>query len=460
MRIAVVGGGISGLTFSLLAARAGHEVVVIDRDPPREGGDVESAWDRWDRRSVPQFRQIHGYQAVAHGVLRERLPDVLALLHRAGAHDASRVGSVPGADLLPGSDALVQFQCRRSTLEWVLRTAVAEETRIELREATEVNGVITMARNGNPRVAGVRTAASDITVDLVVDAAGRRTQSAAWCADAGLPAVEHASVDTRQVYFTRWFRARDSVHVAPYTRIELSFATLMIYPADAGWFSVTFFAPAGDAGLRAMLLDPDRIVTAARAVPPVAELLQPDLVEPYGEVLFMGRLSNHLRRPPANPVAGMVSLADAVVCTNPTWGRGVALAMANAAALVDVLGEVEDPAKVSREFTRIAAAQLEPWYHDTVFLDAEVNARWSHEADGSVDAVASSGTISLTDALAAARVDPVVSVAWARYRNLLDPPSSFWGDEHIVDRVRVAITDGAPPITLESPSRSDFHALA
>lgn len=97
MRVAVVGGGISGLTFSLLAARAGHDVVVIDRDPPREDGDVESAWDRWDRRSVPQFRQIHGYQAVAHSVLRERLPDVLALLHRAGARDASRVGTALGA---------------------------------------------------------------------------------------------------------------------------------------------------------------------------------------------------------------------------------------------------------------------------------------------------------------------------------------------------------------------------
>jgi hypothetical protein len=156
----------------------------------------------------------------------------------------------------------------------------------------------------------------------------------------------------------------------------------------------------------------------------------------------------------------MVSLADAVVCTNPTWGRGVALAMANAAALVDVVGEFENPAMVSRQFNHIAVAQLEPWYHDTVFLDAEVNARWSREPDGADDAGASPGTVSLTDALAAARVDPVVSVAWARYRNLLDPPSAFWGDEHIVERVRAAITDGAPPITLESPSRSDMSTLA
>jgi hypothetical protein len=53
-----------------------------------------------------------------------------------------------------------------------------------------------------------------------------------------------------------------------------------------------------------------------------------------------------------------------------------------------------------------------------------------------------------------------VSVAWARYRNLLDPPSAFWGDEQIIERVRAAIAGGAPPITLASPSRSDISALA
>jgi 2-polyprenyl-6-methoxyphenol hydroxylase-like FAD-dependent oxidoreductase len=459
VRVAVVGGGIAGLTFSLLAARAGHEVVVVDRDPPRDGGEVDSAWERWDRRSVPQFRQIHGYQALAHAVLRERLPDVFELLHRVGAHDASRAPAVPGADSVPGSDAIVQFQCRRSTLEWVLRAAATGQEGIDLREGTEAKALITLA-GPTPRVRGVRTTAGDVTVDLVVDAGGRRSQSGAWLAAERLPAAEQMSVATRQVYFTRWFRGRDSSLALPSARVELSFATLMIYPADAGWFSVTFFASADDAGLRTMLLDRDRLVTAARAVPPAAELLNPDLVEPQGEVLFMGRLSNHLRIVPAsNQVAGMVSLADAVVCTNPTWGRGVTLALANAAALADLLGEVEEPASVSRDFTQVAATQLEPWYHDTVFLDAEVNALWSGARNGLDVSGASSGSISLVDALAAAQVDPVVSVAYARYRNLLDPPSAFWADEHIVNRVRAAVAGGAPPVTLHSPSRSDFDAL-
>ncbi|MEY2571671.1 MAG: hypothetical protein QOE63_2021, partial [Acidimicrobiaceae bacterium] len=266
--MAVVGGGIAGLTFSLLAARAGREVVVIDRDPPRQGKDVESAWERWDRRSVPQFRQIHGYQALAHAVLRARLPDVLGLLHQAGAREAT----------VTGNEELVQFRCRRSTLESVLRAAVACEPGIDLREGTDVQSVITSC-GSTPRVHGVRTTAGDVVANLVVDAAGRRSTAATWCADAGLPSPEQISVDTKQVYFTRWFRTRDLAHEVPYTRVELTFATLLLYPADAGWLSTTFFAPAGDAGLRNLLLDSERFVAAARAIPPVTDLLDPDLVE-------------------------------------------------------------------------------------------------------------------------------------------------------------------------------------
>ena len=36
------------------------------------------------------------------------------------------------------------------------------------------------------------------------------------------------------------------------------------------------------------------------------------MVEPHGDVLFMGRLRNHLTCPPTEPVTGMVSLADVV----------------------------------------------------------------------------------------------------------------------------------------------------
>ena len=457
MRLVVVGGGIAGLTCSLLAARAGHEVIVCDRDQHRGGDGPDDAWERWDRRAVPQFRQVHGFQALAHQVLAERLPDVLAMLHAAGGYDAQLVAAVPGTASVAGNDELVQFRCRRSTLEWVLHHAALEQSGVDLHDQTEGVGLLTSGTVA-PRVVGIRTSSGEVAADLVVDASGRRTPFGGWCADAGLPTPEQVSVDTRQVYFTRWFRNRDK---APFgtTRVELSFATVYACPADAGWFSVTFFAPAGDAELRAVLLDPDRFVAAARAVAPVADLIDGHVADPHGDVLFMGRLSNHLRSWVATaPPAGLVGLADTVVCTNPTWGRGVALAMANAAILSDTLGESDDPVRLAERHHRRSIDQLEPWFQDTVALDNETNALWAQAPVPTVHR--GRPLFSHADVLAATRVDPVVFVAYTRYRNLLDSPSAFWDDTDIATRVRSALAEGAAGAVLDTPTHSDIVSVA
>jgi glycine/D-amino acid oxidase-like deaminating enzyme len=57
-RIVVVGGGIVGLGASVMLARDGHDVTVLERDaalPP----DPRAAWDGWERRGVNQFRLLH-----------------------------------------------------------------------------------------------------------------------------------------------------------------------------------------------------------------------------------------------------------------------------------------------------------------------------------------------------------------------------------------------------------------
>jgi flavin-dependent dehydrogenase len=460
VRVVVVGGGIAGLTCSLLAARGGNDVIVLDRDPERRGDKPEDAWARWDRRSVPQFRQVHAFQALAHRVLAVRLPDVLAKLHAAGGYDAAVAAARPDAASIAGSEELVQFRCRRATLEWVLRRAALEERGVEVRDQSEVLGLATSS-TAAPRVVGVRTSRGEVAADLVIDASGRRTPIGGWCAKAGLAAPEEVSIDTRQVYFTHWFRRRDpSAPFAP-TRVELSCATVYAVPADSGWFAVTFFAPAGDAELRAVLLDPDRFAAAVRTVAPVAPLIEGEVADPHGGVLFMGRLSNHLRRWVADgPPAGLLALADAVVCTNPTWGRGVALAMANAAMLMDTLSETEDPATLAERFHRRALVQLEPWFHDTVELDQETNALWSQLPGPAASALRSGSRFSHAEALAATRVDPVVYVAYSRYRNLLDPPATFWADTDIAGRVESAVADGAPGVTLDSPTRADIVGVA
>ena len=58
-QIVVMGGGLNGLTAGMLLARDGHRVTVAERDAASPKGRAGDLWQRWDRRGVNQFRQLH-----------------------------------------------------------------------------------------------------------------------------------------------------------------------------------------------------------------------------------------------------------------------------------------------------------------------------------------------------------------------------------------------------------------
>ncbi|GJF03018.1 FAD-dependent oxidoreductase [Pseudonocardia sp. D17] len=428
----VAGGSIGGLAIALFAARAGHDVVLLEADGHAAPARVDEVWHGWKRRGVPQFRQLHGTQALGRSILASRAPDVLDRLRSAGAHDVDLLASQPGIRCGAGMDDLVQFRCRRPVFEWVLRAAVEAESRVGLRRGVEVTGLLVTAGR-RPRVTGVATTVGELSADLVVDATGRRSRVAEWCLRSGAAPPTTRTVDTRQVYFTQWsHRETGFTGSDPMLRVELPFATLLVLPVDAGWLSATFFAPAHDRGLRARLHGTDEFLGALRAVPSV-----PDRIEdarPTGRVQFMGNLANQLRRPSSRLPAGLLPVADAAVCTNPTWGRGGALALAHADALVGLLDVDEEPASLTAALTAWTAENLEPWFRDTVLLDAETNARWA----GDRPAPSAERPFSHADAVRTARTDPDLHVAYLRYRNLLDTPAAFWSNPEIVDRVRAS----------------------
>ena len=59
MDIAIAGGSAAGLFAALLLARAGHHVVVLERDSLELAPDVESAAGAAFRPSAPQIVQPH-----------------------------------------------------------------------------------------------------------------------------------------------------------------------------------------------------------------------------------------------------------------------------------------------------------------------------------------------------------------------------------------------------------------
>jgi len=452
-RMVVAGGSIGGLAVALFAARADREVLLLEADPHPLPASADEAWSGWRRRGVPQFHQLHGTQALGRATLSVTAPDVLGRLREVGAHEADLLAPGPGAGCRAGAEGVIQLRCRRPVLEWALRTAVAAEPTVDLRPGAEVTGLLVAGR-GSPRISGVTTTDGKVSAELVVDATGRRSRTAQWCADAGLPPPVTTAVDTGQAYFTRWFRRPTPFTGAdPMLRVDLPFATLLLFPADSCWFSATFFAPVHDRALRTALMDPDRFLQAIRSVPGAAGWI--DDAVPVGDVLFMGKLANQLRRwpPGTQPPSGLVTTADAAVCTNPTWGRGGALALAQAAALVDLLRHGDDPAAVTAGHASWTAEHLAPWFRDTVLLDEEINALWAGRRP---PPPSPERPFSHADALRLARTDPAVAVRYLRYRNLLDGPSTFWTDPATVDRVLMARDGGGRGEAPWLPGREEF----
>lgn len=84
-RIIVLGAGIGGLSAAIALAGEGHEVTVIDRDPPPPELSADAAFDEWQRRGVGQLRHSHAFLARLYQLIRENHPALLADFWRPAA---------------------------------------------------------------------------------------------------------------------------------------------------------------------------------------------------------------------------------------------------------------------------------------------------------------------------------------------------------------------------------------
>jgi len=477
MHVAVVGGGVAGLGAALTLARRGHEMTVVERDDTPMPQSSDEAFE-WDSRGAPQVRHSHALLARLTTILRDDHPDVWAALLAEGATEL-RFGddlapTITNYSREPGDGDLVMLACRRTTFEWVVRRAALAEGRVTLRVGVGVDGVLAGDQdvNGRPLVTGVHLAdGSSIDADLVVVAAGRRSALSEWLEAVGSPVVEEESEDTGIVYFSRFYRIRDGEDAPPRGGAiggDLGYLKYGVFIGDNRTFSITLATPTDDVELRKTLTDP--VVFDACAAQLVAA--QPWLdgrAEPITpEVHVMAGLLNRWREHVVGgqPVAtGVIAIGDAVLCTNPLYGRGCSTAFWGAHLLADALDAHDDLTEAALAYDAALRIEIEPWYRASVAQDFEarrVAAKMLAGEDPDADPEDPQAFLRgvLREGLAPAlRLDAVVLRAFMRSLNLLSTPDAMMTDPDVQSRVFAVWEDRAnrpPEEPLGPKTRADL----
>lgn len=463
-RVLICGGGVGGLTAALALARARHPVTVLERDDLPPLADAEEAFAT-ERRGAPQVHHTHGFLARLQVTLRDRFPDVLEALLAEGGTTMPMTAAL--GDPRPGDDDLKVIVVRRSTLEWVLRTAVLAEPGVEVRTGVGVEALLSDRSDevGRPIVAGVRLHdGTELEADAVVAATGRRGSVPAWLGALGVEVPETVH-ESGIMYLTRWYH-RPAAALPPDPKLggDLRFVKFLAVPGDGDTLSVTLAVPTDDGELRAALSDPDRFDHACRLLP------GPDLffndeappMAPIGGVRPMAGLVNRLRRfvdGDGHPtVIGFHALGDSHTCTNPLYGRGCSLAAVQACLLADAFAaHPGDPVGRARAYEAGNALEVEPWFESAVQMD-QLGA--DPAGAGALGGGGSDAARGLGAVFVAAATDPVIGRGIARFMNLLQTPAQLMADGELMTRIVEVMNDpDAFPIPpRQGPGRRELLA--
>jgi len=479
VNVVVVGGGVAGLATALQLGRAGHDVTVIERDDTPMPATADEAFE-WNRRGAPQVRHSHAFLARLRNLLRDHQPDILEALLAEGATEMRFGDGVPPDmefEPEPDDDDLVMIACRRTTFEWVLRRAALAEANVTIRTGVAAIGLIASdhARGQTPGVIGVRLDdGTELDADLVVAANGRRSAVADWLAEIGARPVTETVEDTGIVYASRFYRLLPDAEVPPRTGPiggDLGYVKYGTFVGDNRTFSITLAVPTDDDELRRRLADPTAFDAAARSLPATAAWLDGRAEPITPEVHMMAGLLNKWSDyvVDGEPAAiGLVPVGDAVLCTNPLYGRGCSTAYWSAHLLAQAIAEHPDDLRaVAVAYDDAMRTEIHPWYRSSVEQDREARrvagallAGEDPYGDAS-DPRAFTRSV-LRDGLAPAlRSDQVVLRAFVRNLNLLSPPDALLTDADFGARVFAVLQtkDQRPPEPSLGPAtRADFVA--
>lgn len=453
--VIIAGGSVAGFATALALADAGHQVTILERSADQPPAGVDEA-AQWQRPTVPQAVHSHAFASLGCNLLRERARDVYDSLLAAGASEINLADypppTFPGFARQPDDDNLRMILARRSTFELVLRQRALSRTGVRLTTGATVRGLMTGP--GDPsRVTGVRLDDDQVLgCDVVIDATGRRTAADSWLAAAGLPIPATTSESCKIVYYTRYYRQLSAGPAGPLNRGFGSGGlwdayTAVLFLGDNRTFSISVGVLPEDAELKSLRHEA-AFEAVIRATPLLANWIAPENAEPISGVYAMGGLDNAIRGPVpgTEPARGFFTVGDAICTTNPSYGRGVSLALREAFELADLLRSSPGAeAEQAPTWAALADGLVRPWWEEAVANDRGRAAMWEAALRGAPMGPPPRGQVNFGLAVAASTQDEVI---WRRIANvmmMLAPPAALYADGEIAMRVGKVLSAGPPP---------------
>jgi 2-polyprenyl-6-methoxyphenol hydroxylase-like FAD-dependent oxidoreductase len=375
-RVLVIGAGMAGLWTALALASTGRKVVVLERDPPAPDGGPDAAFESWQRRGVGHLRHSHAFLARLRLIIRDEHPELLKALMETGCRDLPFEGGLTDQHKAhftedPRDRDLAILTSRRTTLEWVIRRYVERQPNVEVRSGVFVRELAVEA-GPVPNVTGVvidtDKGRKTLKADIVVDAAGRTSQALEQLTAMGAHVPEEVE-PCGIVYFTRHYRLNDGVTEPPRTKVaptgDLEYLKFGVFPGDNGCFSITLCTPEIEEELRKRVVDPAVFDAVCRRLPGLAPWVDPATSTPISRVFGMGDLHNRWRDFAPHGVAavtGYFAVGDALVRSNPLYGRGCSFAAVGADLLRNALASSPRPAARAVDYQRRITRELRPYH--------------------------------------------------------------------------------------------------
>lgn len=366
--IAVIGGGVVGASLALMLESRGLDVAVIERGPyPR--GSVE-AWTP-TRGAVTHQDQPHTLLAPVVEALRTELPGVLARILKAGGSLLNELAPDLIGEPSPSDDELVKLGCRRVLLE----TALHDE--MDARGLRPVRrNALALDTDTTGRVTGVVCRDGTVRARLVVDARG--TASSPLKGERAR-VVEKTSSSLK--YRTLWMRGPRAARPG-YKISHAPFLSLLTFEADDGLLAATLVVSREDPVARAL-----RHETVFRAAlsqfPGTGQFAHCQAVGPVLSCDAGGNFwssSVHVYGP-LQP--GLLRTGDALVRTNPTFGRGVSLGLNHARRLASSIDTaLNNPVAHGVALHRWEQKHLRPWFTAQCRVDHQREAQMAASLAG------------------------------------------------------------------------------